>query len=48
MLNTRVSTGVAGGLLAISLILTGCGGSTATAPAKDSPINNVRFGLHDL
>ena len=37
MLNTRVSTGAAGGLLAVSLVLTGCGGSNTTAPANPAP-----------
>jgi uncharacterized protein (DUF305 family) len=37
MLNTRVSTGAAGGLLAVSLVLTGCAGSTTTAPANPAP-----------
>ena len=37
MLNTRVSTGVAGGLLAVSLVLTGCGASDTTAPANPAP-----------
>ena len=37
MLNTRVSTGVTGGLLAVSLVLTACGGSNATAPANPAP-----------
>jgi uncharacterized protein (DUF305 family) len=37
MPNTRISAGVAGGLLAVSLVLTGCGGSTTTAPANPVP-----------
>jgi uncharacterized protein (DUF305 family) len=34
MLHTRVSAGVTGGLLAVSLVLTACGGSNAAAPAN--------------
>jgi len=34
MLSTRVPTGLAGGALALSLLLTGCGGSNAAAPAN--------------
>ena len=37
MPNTRISTGITGGLLAVSLVLTGCGGSTTTAPANPAP-----------
>ena len=37
MLNTHVSTGVTGGLLAVSLVLTACGGSNAAAPANPAP-----------
>ena len=37
MLNTRVSAGVTGGLLAVSLVLTACGGSNAAAPANPAP-----------
>ena len=37
MLNTRVSAGITGGLLIVSLALTGCGSSTATAPANPAP-----------
>ena len=37
MLNTRVSAGVTGGLLAVSLALTACGGSNAAAPANPAP-----------
>ena len=36
MPNTRISAGVAGGLLAVSLVLTGCGSPT-TAPANPAP-----------
>ncbi len=37
MSNTRSAAGIAGGLLAMSLVLTACGGSTATAPANPVP-----------
>jgi uncharacterized protein (DUF305 family) len=37
MLHTRVSAGVTGGLLAVSLVLTACGGSNAAAPANPAP-----------
>ena len=37
MLNTRFSAGVTGGLLAVSLVLTACGGSNAAAPANPAP-----------
>lgn len=37
MLNARVSAGIAGGLLAVSLVLTACGSATATAPATAEP-----------
>ena len=37
MLNTHVSAGVTGGLLAVSLVLTACGGSNAAAPANPAP-----------
>ena len=37
MLNSRVSAGVTGGLLAVSLVLTACGGSNAAAPANRAP-----------
>ena len=37
MPNTHVSIGVIGGVLAIALVLTGCGGSNTTAPANPTP-----------
>ena len=37
MLNTRISAGITSGLLIVSLALTGCGSSTATAPANPAP-----------
>ena len=41
MMNTRVPVGVAGGVLALSLALAGCGGSPSTTPAGPAPTSSA-------